>query len=119
MARAPLQPGNMRQWCEYGRMVHQFTNDASMQRVFKKEGEFWAERRSASSFTRANLANTVDGIDISDDVSYLTTWNGHPVTSAHVIRLGTVIYHIVTISLHENERVVEYQVTTGLRDTPG
>ena len=114
-----LQSGDMRSFVEYGTVAPSFTEAGGVEMAWTKQGEFWAEKRAASPWQQGNLAATVDGVEISDDISTLRTWNGHPITTAMKLRINGTAYSILSVEVSNDERVMILRIVSGLRDTPG
>jgi len=118
MARAPAA-GRMRTFVEYGKDVPTFGLNGGFTHDFKKEGEFWAEKMTVGSSERGDIVRTVAGVDISDDITTLRTWTGHPVTTEHRLRVSGAFYSMLGIAESNDGRTIDYRATSGLRDTKG
>jgi len=115
-----LQAGDMRTYVEYGDVSPVFSAETGgVEMTWQRKGAFWAEKRAASAWQQGNLAATVDGVEISDDISTLRTWTGHDIKTDMQLRINGTPYSILSVERSNDDRVMILRIVSGLRDTKG
>lgn len=111
--------GPMRVPVEWGEIKSIPNDDGGLDRGFVKKGFFWARRMGVGSQEGSDIRSDIDGVDVSDDITKLRTWRGHPITSQHYLRMNGQVYSIIGITDSNDGREVDYTAVSGLRDLVG